>query len=112
MVELPTQINHVKNLSRRVIQKLIQNYETYSTLLYTRKELPQNIKLWSDSTEGKVADREFRIPGFESSQCHALVTHRDWRSWLNESENSVQTYVCYSRYIDSRVRFGHLIRRL
>ena len=39
----------------------------------------------SDSADGKTADSKFGDSGFESSQCHSVVTHRDWRSWLNVS---------------------------
>ena len=41
---------------------------------------------------------------FESSQCHAVATHHDKRSRLNESKTGIQTYVCYSRYKDSQIR--------
>ena len=34
----------------------------------------------SDSADGKAADSEFRDPGFKSSWCHAVATHRGSRS--------------------------------
>ena len=66
----------------------------------------------SDSADGKAAGSEFRDPGFKSSRCHAVATHRDSRSWLNEFKNSIQTYVYYNRYIYSQIRLKKRLRPL